>query len=798
MSSSGQALRQEMEESILFYQLTQYRYTTACIEYPSVLRPEEAQLFRDIWEHLMRQYQELDLQFARRIASCTRNEQFLFTQTRWAVQMKEAQSLSRKLNFQPIPKTNQMVLRDQLQLAVGEYIQSPNSGRYYLNLGEAAQTLQGFIYFAVEFNESFIDRALSYNGKPPFSSLIAITAANPRLAVKYYHKTSCDKGVTLCGKKTKERATIEMKLTESIYHKSLKMPVINQALYSWLPAPHKNVIRCYEFWETAEHDAYYMVMEYANCGELLAVVSDLHETVNQQKLNIIDQIKAIPDMQERLVNAESYRKVLSLSPEGHNPCIEVIRFVFQQMVQAVATLHNQGVAHLDISLENFVVHFDDDGQLLVKIIDFGRAKKMNKKQNLDSTANLWPYESFDFMVTTHPGKLRYCSAAGALFCKYKDAAPYDASQEDVFALAVCLYTMLTANMPWDMPFYIERDETNANYGYLNGAKKHKIDLRTMRDAESGLTIPPGIIDANFEDFQSAQGVMHKIHENCFLDYFSQSALELLCQMFETKMTLKELAVHPFVSTTPNIDILSDVLDKYRSFQQSQHREDQKHAREVATRLALCDSNWIALKAATMVIQDRKQSRQSTSDVTMSTSVRDASQYEGPMFRTEAPRTPQKKINSLDTITSSSVGDSGNPFEVPELPYDMEISPEPQWSPVAEYDDFGPGFVSGGWQTVNIATTVGGDTAGNVAGGFHAPGPAGGSTAGSGGGGWKTVNPSATGAGSAGAVGGGENTSGTVAGSAPGAGASGGSTSALPGVDLVDTVAKMNLGKPCIL
>merc|ERR1719474_2498703 len=188
-------------------------------------------------------------------------------------------------------------------------------------------------------------------------------------------------------------------------------------------------------------------MEYANCGEMLEVIDQLHDVMNAEKKGLIAKIEAIPDHDQRSANIMAYRDMIELKEEGQSPNIELVRFMFQQMVQAVATLHNQGVVHLDISLENFVVHFDQNGQFLVKLIDFGRAMRMKKREGGNLTAGRYQYEAFDFSVSTFPGKLRYMSPEAALFLKYQDADPYDASKEDIYALGVVLVVMLTGAMP---------------------------------------------------------------------------------------------------------------------------------------------------------------------------------------------------------------------------------------------------------------------------------------------------------------------------------------------------------------
>merc|ERR1712113_1318970 len=120
-----------------------------------------------------------------------------------------------------------------------------------------------------------------------------------------------------------------MKLTNSIYRKALEL---KQPLFPWLPLPSENVIRCHEYWETEQRDAYYMVMEYANLGELLNVIDHLHRSIYRDKLSILDQLQGFEDSNQRTANIEAYKAAIKLESDGSSCYIELIRYIFQQMV----------------------------------------------------------------------------------------------------------------------------------------------------------------------------------------------------------------------------------------------------------------------------------------------------------------------------------------------------------------------------------------------------------------------------------------------------------------------------------
>jgi serine/threonine protein kinase len=152
---------------------------------------------------------------------------------------------------------------------------------------------------------------------------------------------------------------------------------------------HENVIVLKDAFE--HEGSLWMVMEYASGGELFTHVMNAADT-------------ATIDFEQSLT-------------------------WFSQMAEGLSFIHQHGVAHLDVSLENCLI---DDG--VVKICDFGLAQK--------SLVN---------SVAPRTGKTFYMAPEVAFPALQQSMDNYDPRQADVYSLGVSLFMMCTGFQPYESP-----------------------------------------------------------------------------------------------------------------------------------------------------------------------------------------------------------------------------------------------------------------------------------------------------------------------------------------------------------
>ena len=168
--------------------------------------------------------------------------------------------------------------------------------------------------------------------------------------------------------------------------------------------------------------------------------------------------------------------------------------------------------------------------------------------------------------------------------KDENAPKYDASKEDIYALGIVLYSMLTCSLPYDSPFYLDKD------GYLNGNKSFKID-----NLETNEIITNDILDENFK-YLHENGVEYLLNMNCSLDYVNNDSLDLLNKIFSKRMTLKELINHPFVQKPPNARLFPAILKHAIAFNRNKYEESKENIKNQMKKIDEIYNNRLNIEA----------------------------------------------------------------------------------------------------------------------------------------------------------------------------------------------------------
>lgn len=101
------------------------------------------------------------------------------------------------------------------------------------------------------------------------------------------------------------------------------------------------------------------------------------------------------------------------------------------MLSSISFCHKKNIVHRDVKLDNFLVNCDEEGNILVKLADFGLACKYESDRP--------PSNKCGSVLSVAPEMLTretYCHKV------------------DVWGLGVALYELLTT----ELPFYSEDDE----------------------------------------------------------------------------------------------------------------------------------------------------------------------------------------------------------------------------------------------------------------------------------------------------------------------------------------------------
>ena len=157
-----------------------------------------------------------------------------------------------------------------------------------------------------------------------------------------------------------------------------------------------------------------------------------------------------------LATFHSKTRLYSLNPEIHKFAqekkyseIQMTKYIFKQLAEALSFMHAKDICHRDIKLANVVLGMRG-GELTPLYIDFNSAKKIENGENFSNTEGTLNYNSPESVFGTEDG---YCG-----------------KKADIWALGVLFYAYVYEELPYDI-----KDPAN-QYNYemeLNMAIKDK-------------------------------------------------------------------------------------------------------------------------------------------------------------------------------------------------------------------------------------------------------------------------------------------------------------------------------------
>jgi serine/threonine protein kinase len=200
---------------------------------------------------------------------------------------------------------------------------------------------------------------------------------------------------------------------------------------------------------------------------------------------------------------------------------DVVKPIFKQLLVTVAYIHEQGIAHRDLKLENVLVNAR--GQ--IKIVDFGFSRCAQSPGELFATS---------------------CGSPAYAAPEVIEQRRYEGSRADMWSLGVMLYGMVTGTLPWrgNNQQMIYEQISHADYeipATVSVMCKSLIQSLMVVDPAVRYTAPEAVghpwlegVEAVWEE--TTVGVKPSLTVNTFvrlLNLSSQSAGEIPCRRAES-------------------------------------------------------------------------------------------------------------------------------------------------------------------------------------------------------------------------------------------------------------------------
>ena len=285
----------------------------------------------------------------------------------------------------------------------------------------------------------------------------------------------------------------------------------------------KNIVKIFETYETKKHIC--IVMEYICAGDLL-----------------------------------TYIKKRSKLTEP------VAKFIFKQIILGIKHIHDNGIIHRDIKLDNILLDLDNN----IKICDFGVSRKVNNGDILFEQCGTPAYIAPEILINKG----------------------YEGFGVDIWSAGVVLYAMLSGNVPFRGNNLKELHDLiiNGTYKEIKGISTEAEDLlKKILEVEpknriktEEILVHPWLVDLNFNFwknrnlFTNAEYILlaksnvdyrNIAFKEDMIENFNIRNLDTIEENINKNINTKSLILAPFnTSISDNEDNEFDSYDEYKSRQ----------------------------------------------------------------------------------------------------------------------------------------------------------------------------------------------------------------------------------------
>ncbi|OHT01789.1 CAMK family protein kinase [Tritrichomonas foetus] len=257
-----------------------------------------------------------------------------------------------------------------------------------------------------------------------------------------------------------------------LQHKENGVSQLEREISAMRRFQHDNILHLHEVLHEESSDTVYLVIDYADCGSLLTVLTTT---------GVFGHIRSAKNDTNEFYQTE-------------NENVVMIKYIFHKILQAVLYLHAHGIVHQDIKPSNILINSDGE----VYLSDFGVGHSFGSAE----------------MVVGSPG---YQAPEAIADFEFDDSNP---AEEDVWSLGVTLFQSFFGRLPFegDSIYEIIKDIKSSP---LRIPSEEKVDPELVRllkgmlevDQRKRMTISEILSSSFFSDLPDKLKIDAKLNDN---------------------------------------------------------------------------------------------------------------------------------------------------------------------------------------------------------------------------------------------------------------------------------------------